>query len=114
MRVTTFHHYFQFVSVLLLLSFFPSALSAQQIKLVSGKVLDKNNRTHVFSYADEVYVFAFNTIGAAEDAYAILGAKDTSVDQLVVSDGQERVQDGGYYEIRVADNGYLIFKQGMS
>ena len=110
----TAHHGMWRIFALLLLLFLPAVLGAQQIKLVSGKVLDKNNRTHIFSYADEVYVFAFNTIGAAEDAYAILGAKDTSVDQMVVSDGQERVQDGGYYEIRVADNGYLIFKQGMS
>ena len=45
--------------------YFPA--SAQQIKVVSGRVLDKETKK---PFRDEaVYIYAFNTVAAAKDAY---------------------------------------------
>lgn len=81
---------------------------AQQIKLVSGRVLDKESK---LPFKDEVvYVYAFNTVAAAVEAKKVIDSSSG----MVFSDGKEIVDEGGYYEIRVAENGALIFKVGLT
>ncbi|MBM6865314.1 hypothetical protein H6A66_09065 [Bacteroides caecigallinarum] len=80
----------------------------QQIKLVSGRVLDKETK---LPFKDEVvYVYAFNTVAAAVEAKKVIDSSSG----MVFSDGKEIVDEGGYYEIRVAENGALIFKVGLT
>lgn len=85
--------------------YFPA--SAQQIKVVSGRVLDKETKK---PFRDEaVYIYAFNTVAAAKDAQQAIDSQNA----LVTSDGQEIADESGYYEIRVAETGALIFKVGL-
>ena len=80
---------------------------AQQIKLVSGRVLDKESK---LPFKDEaVYIYAFNTVAAAVEAKKVIDSSSGAV----FSDGQEIADEGGYYEIRVAETGALIFKVGL-
>lgn len=82
-------------------------VAAQQIKLVSGRVLDKESK---LPFKDEaVYIYAFNTVAAAVEAKKVIDSSNGAV----FSDGQEIADEGGYYEIRVADTGALIFKVGL-
>ena len=82
-------------------------MAAQQIKLVSGRVLDKESK---LPFKDEaVYIYAFNTVAAAVEAKKVIDSSSGAV----FSDGQEIADEGGYYEIRVADTGALIFKVGL-
>ena len=81
---------------------------AQDIKIVSGRVLDKETK---LPFKDEaVYIYAFNTIADAKDAYDAINNQSGSI----FSDGQEIADEGGNYEIRVAQTGALIFKVGLS
>lgn len=86
------------------------ALKAQEIKLVSGTVLNESTKKP-FPADEEVWVYAFNTIAAAEDAQIKINQPG---EQLIESDGKEPVEKDGYYEIRVASNGALIFKAGVN
>lgn len=82
-------------------------MAAQQIKLVSGRVLDKVSK---LPFKDEaVYIYAFNTVAAAVEAKKVIDSSSGAV----FSDGQEIADEGGFYEIRVAETGALIFKVGL-
>lgn len=83
------------------------SVMAQQIKLVSGRVLDKESKLPFKNEA--VYIYAFNTVAAAQDAKKLIDSQSATI----FSDGQEIADEGGYYEIRVAETGALIFKVGL-
>ncbi len=85
---------------------------AQQITIVSGKVLnlpEGEKKPRPFPTSEKVYVWAFNTVAAAEDAKRSLetggGTVNADADAVAGSDG--------YYEIRVAENGALLFRVAM-
>ena len=85
---------------------------AQQISIVSGKVLnlpEGEKKARPFPVTEKVYVFAFNTVAAARDALKQLeGGGGT-----MMSDADAVAGPDGYYEIRVAENGALIFRVAM-
>ena len=86
---------------------------AQEITIVSGKVLnvpDGGGKPRPFSSSETVYIFAFNTIAAANDAMNMLGTGSN----LFMSDAQVKAGPDGYYEISVAENGALVFYLGTS
>ena len=80
----------------------------QDIKVVSGRVLDKE--TKLPFKGDVVYIYAFNTVADAKDALDAIKSQNATI----FSDGQEQADEGGYYEIRVAETGALIFKTGLA
>lgn len=85
---------------------------AQEISIVSGKVLnlpEGERKPRPFSASERIYIFAFNTVAAAKDALAIL---DSGVGS-VMADAQEIAGPDGYYEIRVAENGALVIRAAM-
>lgn len=101
--------YFKIV-VLLLTTLYAGyvPLWAQDIKVVSGRVLDKESK---LPFKDEVvYIYAFNTVADAKDALDAINSQNATI----FSDGQEQADEGGYYEIRVAETGALIYKVGMT
>lgn len=82
---------------------------AQQIKVVSGRVLNKETKKPFDKEA--VFVYGFNTVAAAEDVKKHI---DENQAFGLATDAMEIVGNDGYYEIRVAENGALIFKIGMA
>ena len=86
--------------------------SAQEIIIVSGKVLNMpegKSKPVPFPTSEKVYIFGFNTVAAARDGLQQLESGEGSV----MSDAQEIAGPDGYYEIRVAENGALIFLAAM-
>lgn len=85
---------------------------AQEISIVSGKVLnlpEGEKKARPFPVTEKVYVFAFNTVAAARDALKQLeGGSGT-----MMSDADAVAGADGYYEIRVAETGALIFRVAM-
>lgn len=92
-----------------MLCFSLSTVMAQQIKVVSGRVLNQDTKKPFNKEA--VFVYAFNTVAAAEDMKKRL---DENLGGDLMADAMEVVGDDGYYEIRVADNGAVIFKIGLA
>lgn len=89
-----------------------STTMAQQIKIVYGKVLNKpegKNKGEPFPANEKVYIFAFNTVAAARDAKKELESGNATI----LSDASTVAGQDGYYEIRVAENGALIFRVAM-
>ena len=89
-----------------------TAVRAQQIKIVYGKVLNKpegKNKAEPFPSNEKVYIFAFNTVAAARDAKKELESGNATI----LSDASVVAGQDGYYEIRVAENGALIFRVAM-
>lgn len=82
---------------------------AQQIKVVSGRVLNQETKKPFDKEA--VFVYAFNTVAAAEDVKKKI---DDNEAFGLSTDAMEVVGNDGYYEIRVAENGALIFKIGLA
>ena len=81
---------------------------AQQIKIVQGRVIDKESKK---PFKDEVVdVYAFNTVADAKDAIEVIesGRGNVMADAMTVTDM------GGNYEIKVAETGALIFKVAMA
>lgn len=103
----------QSIRLLLLLLFCGGGLSvsAQQIKTVSGRVLNKttNKPFNVNDAAVEIY--AFNTVAEAEDFKETLNTESINIHYMGI---KEIADENGYYEIKVAENGALIFKAGLS
>ncbi|MGL5958321.1 MAG: hypothetical protein ACRCZZ_06990 [Phocaeicola sp.] len=101
------------VSLLLLVLglLLPTSLAAQRIQTISGRVLDKESKKPFRDAA--VFIYAFNTVAEAEDAFQILNS-DAGVAAVIISEEQEVADQSGNYEIRVPDNGALIFKVDMS
>ena len=85
---------------------------AQDIIIVSGKVLNKNNGKPL---EEVVSVYSYNTVAEAEDAYKSLmdGIHLGSVIDL----GMNRptaADNSGYYEIPVAETGAIIYYYPLS
>lgn len=97
---------------LLLLLYVPFVqLSAQQMKIVSGTVVNKEDKKPFAS--DPVYIYPFNTVAEAEDAKKVFD--DPVSTEKTMSGLDYAVADpSGYYEVRVPDNGALIFKVGLA
>lgn len=99
-------------STLLFLSFIfltTLPITAQQIKLVSGRVVDKETKKPFTSEA--VFIYAYNTVADAQDAMKAFEAQTAT---LMTADGEAVADAGGNYEIRVAETGALIFKVGIA
>lgn len=84
-------------------------LSAQQMKIVSGRVVDKLTNKPITT--DVVDVYSFNTVAQAEDAKKLFDAQ--SGDYISFAETVTANQYGEY-EIHVPDNGALIFKTGVA
>ena len=90
-------------------------IMAQQISIVSGKVLnlpEGEKKPRPFPMGDDwrVRIFAFNTVASARDALKALEAGEGGT---ILSDADAVAGPDGYYEIRVAENGALIFNVQM-
>lgn len=101
----------QFIRLLFLLFVYILCLpvAAQQIKLVSGRIVDKETKKPFTSEA--VFIYAYNTVASAEDAKKNI---DSQVGGVMTADGEAVADAGGNYEIRVAETGALIFKVGVA
>lgn len=100
------------VCLVLMLAGIGSPIYAQEISIVSGKILnlpEGKNKPEPFPLSERVYIFAFNTVAAAQDAMRQLESGDGSV----MADQQEIAGADGYYEIRVAENGALVIRVAM-
>ena len=98
--------------LMLMLAVIGSQIHAQEISIVSGKILnlpEGKNKPEPFPLSERVYIFAFNTVAAAQDAMRQLESGDGSV----MADQQEIAGADGYYEIRVAENGALVIRVAM-
>lgn len=86
---------------------------AQQISIVSGKVLnlpEGEKKPRPFPVGETVRIFAFNTVASARDA---LKALEAGGGGTLLFDADAVAGSDGYYEIRVAENGALIFNVQM-
>lgn len=100
------------ICVSVVLAFMVLAVQAQNISIVSGKVLnlpEGETKPRPFPSNEKVYVFAFNTVAAARDALRQLEGEGGTM----MSDADAIAGPDGYYEIRVAENGALIFRVAM-
>lgn len=90
-------------------------IMAQQISIVSGKVLnlpegEKKPRPFPMGDVGEYAFSLFNTVASARDALKALEAGEGGT---ILSDADAVAGPDGYYEIRVAENGALIFNVQM-
>lgn len=102
-----------FLYIILMLVGTYNTLHAQEITIVSGKVLnlpEGRSKPEPFPVSEKVYIFGFNTVASAKDALQLL---ESGQGGAVMSDAQEIAGADGYYEIRVAENGALIIRAGM-
>lgn len=83
---------------------------AQELKTVTGRILDKTTGKPIDQQQVGVTVYAFNTLAAAQD---VKKQMDGDENAIVVPDYQAVPDDNGYYEITVAETGALIFKADM-
>ena len=91
-----------------LLSFIPC--HSQEIKRVSGRVLDKTTGKPIDLQQVVVNIYAFNTVAAAQDVKKQMDGDENSI---VIPDAETHPDDNGYYDIPVAETGALIFKVEM-
>lgn len=87
-------------------------VSAQRIQLISGRIVDKQTKKP-FNKDVAVFVYGFYTVAAAEEAFKILSG-DTSGGAHISYDLQEVADMSGNYEIKLPDNGAIIFRADMS
>ena len=87
----------------------PLHLGAQDMKIVQGRVLNKGDKNKPFT--ETVYIYAFFTEAAAAEAYEAI--KSHTADNLYLA-GQTEADAMGNYEIRVPDNGALIFQVSVA
>lgn len=105
-------HLLHLVTVLVFLLGGGAASHAQDIIIVGGKVLNKNNGKPL---EEMVTVYSYNTVAEAEDAYRSL--MDAMKLGTVVNLGLNRetaADRSGYYEIAVAETGALLFYYPLS
>ena len=81
--------------------------AAQDRKLVSGLITNKNTKKPFGEEA--VFIYAFNTVAEAEDARKIIDSKNGYFE----STAMEAAAADGYYQIMVPETGALIFKVGV-
>ncbi len=88
----------------------PLRTGAQEMKIVTGHILDKTTGKPIDQTQVSVQVYGFNTVAQAED---VKRQMDGDANAFVVPDSQAFPDDNGYYEISVAETGALIFKAEM-
>ena len=106
-------HFIITSAVCLAMVSFSASIMAQQISIVSGKVLnlpEGEKKPRPFPMGETVRIFAFNTVASARDA---LKALETGGGGTLLFDADAVAGADGYYEIRVAENGALIFNVQM-
>lgn len=86
------------------------SLRAQQMKRVTGRVLDKTSGKPIDQQQFGIRIYGFNTVAAARDVKQLM---DLDANTFVVPDAEAYPDDSGYYEISVAETGALIFKADM-
>ncbi len=96
------------ISFMLLLSL---VLDAQEMKLVTGRVLDKTTGKPIDLEQVEVRILGYNTVATATDVRKIMDAGST--DMFIVPDSEAFPDANGYYEINVPETGAVIFKADM-
>ena len=88
-----------FISALLLL-FLSVPLGAQQMKKVTGRVLDKKTGKPIDQQQFGVRIYGFNTVASAQDVKKLM---DLDANTFVVPDTEAYPDESGYYEISVAE-----------
>lgn len=104
------HFFFKIIACIFLLMGACMAVSAQEVIIVSGKILNKpeGGKPEPFPSSEKVYVFAFNTVASAQD-----GIQQLERGENVWYDAMEIAGPDGYYEIRVAETGALLIRVAM-
>lgn len=101
----------QCLTVLLLaLQLFALPLGAQEMKRVTGHIVDKTTGKPIDLKQVSVSVYGFNTVAQAED---VKKQMDGDENTFVAPDSQAFPDDNGYYEITIPETGALIFKADM-
>lgn len=96
--------------LLLALQFFALPLGAQEMKRVTGHIVDKTTGKPIDLKQVSVSVYGFNTVAQAED---VKKQMDGDENTFVAPDAQAFPDDNGYYEITIPETGALIFKADM-
>lgn len=95
---------------LLILQLFALPLGAQEMKRVTGHIVDKTTGKPIDLKQVSVSVYGFNTVAQAED---VKKQMDGDENTFVAPDAQAFPDDNGYYEITIPETGALIFKADM-
>ena len=98
------------ICLLAALQLLPLSLGAQEMKRVTGHILDKTTGKPIDQKIVSVQVYGFNTVAQAED---VKKKMDRDENTFIVPDSQAFPDDNGYYEISVPETGALIFKAEM-
>lgn len=96
--------------LLLALQLFALPLGAQEMKRVTGHIVDKTTGKPIDLKQVSVSVYGFNTVAQAED---VKEQMDGDENTFVAPDAQAFPDDNGYYEITIPETGALIFKADM-
>lgn len=96
--------------LLLALQLFALPLGAQEMKRVTGHIVDKTTGKPIDLKQVSVSVYGFNTVAQAED---VKKQMDGDENTFVAPDAQAFPDDNGYYEITIPETGALIFKADM-
>lgn len=96
--------------LLLALQLFALPLGAQEMKRVTGHIVDKTTGKPIDLKQVSVSVYGFNTVAQAED---VKKQMDGDENTFVAPDTQAFPDDNGYYEITIPETGALIFKADM-
>lgn len=96
--------------LLLALQLFALPLGAQEMKRVTGHIVDKTTGKPIDLKQVSVSVYGFNTVAQAED---VKKQMDGDENTFVGPDAQAFPDDNGYYEITIPETGALIFKADM-
>lgn len=96
--------------LLLALQLFAQPLEAQEMKRVTGHIVDKTTGKPIDLKQVSVSVYGFNTVAQAED---VKKQMDGDENTFVAPDAQAFPDDNGYYEITIPETGALIFKADM-
>lgn len=96
--------------LLLALQLFALPLGAQEMKRVTGHIVDKTTGKPIDLKQVSVSVYGFNTVAQAED---VKKQMDGDENTFVAPDAQAFPDDNGYYEITIPEIGALIFKADM-
>ena len=99
---------FQILALSLMLVAAPVlSVHAQDIKLVTGRIINKTTRKPFDP--KNIIIYTFNTTGDAEDAYKAL----TEGNGFIFTTNVVSPDASGYYEVRVAETGAIIVKEDM-
>lgn len=96
--------------LLLILQLLALPLGAQEMKRVTGHIVDKTTGKPIDLKQVSVSVYGFNTVAQAED---VKKQMDGDENTFVAPDAQAFPDDNGYYEITIPETGALIFKADM-